>query len=38
LRPDAYIEDLTPFFADPPWMFVLLARRANVAVILRQPR
>jgi len=29
-------EDLTPFFADRCWMFVLLARKANVGVILRR--
>src|SRR6266853_1659870 len=32
----ADIEDLTPFFADRCWMFVLLAREASVAVILRR--
>ncbi len=32
----AAIEDLTPFFADRCWMFVLLARQASVAVILRR--
>jgi hypothetical protein len=31
-----YIEDLTPFFDDRCWMFVLLARAANVGVILRR--
>ena len=30
------IEDLTPFFADGCWMFVLLARRAPVGIILRR--
>ena len=30
------IEDLAPFFADRCWMFVLLAREASVAVILRR--
>jgi hypothetical protein len=32
----SYIEDLTPFFGDRCWMFVLLARRASVGVILRR--
>jgi hypothetical protein len=32
----ADIEDLTPFFADRCWMFVLLARQASVGVILRR--
>ncbi len=32
----ADIEDLTPFFADRCWMFVLLAREASVGVILRR--
>jgi hypothetical protein len=31
-----YIEDLSPFFDDPCWMCVLLARRANIGVILRR--
>src|SRR5882757_2532501 len=31
-----YIEDLTPFFSDPCWMFVLLAHQACVGVILRR--
>lgn len=31
-----YIEDLTPLFADGCWLFVLMAREANVAVILRR--
>ena len=31
-----YIDDLTPFFADRCWMFVLLARQASVGVILRR--
>lgn len=30
------IEDLSPFFDDPCWMCVLLARQANVGVILRR--
>jgi hypothetical protein len=30
------IEDLTPFFQDPCWMFVHLARQANVGIILRR--
>jgi hypothetical protein len=30
------IEDLTPFFADGCWMFVLLARNAAIGVILRR--
>jgi len=30
------IEDLTPLFEDRCWMFVLLARQANVGVILRR--
>jgi hypothetical protein len=30
------IEDLSPLFEDRCWMFVLLARQANVAVILRR--
>ena len=32
----AVIEDLTPFFDDRCWMFVLLARQADVGVILRR--
>jgi hypothetical protein len=32
----AFLEDLSPFFADPCWMFVLPARVASVAVILRR--
>lgn len=34
MRP--YIHDLTPFFADGCWMFVLLAKQAHVGVILRR--
>ena len=34
----AYVEDLTPFFKDGCWMFVLLAKRASVGVILRASR
>jgi hypothetical protein len=34
MRP--YIHDLTPFFADGCWMSVLLAKQANVGVILRR--
>ena len=34
MRP--YIHDLTPFFADGCWMFVLLAKYAHVGVILRR--
>jgi hypothetical protein len=30
------IEDLTPFFQDRCWMVVLLARQANVGIILRR--
>src|SRR5262245_50581242 len=30
------VEDLTPFFGDPCWMFVILARAANLGVILRR--
>ena len=30
------IEDLSPFFDDPCWMCVLLARQANIGVILRR--
>ena len=30
------IDDLTPFFADRCWMFVLLAKQASVGVILRR--
>lgn len=30
------IEDLSPFFDDPCWMCVLLAREANIGVILRR--
>jgi hypothetical protein len=30
------IDDLTPFFADRCWMFVILAREADSAVILRR--
>jgi len=32
----ARIKDLSPFFEDRCWMFVLLARQANVGVILRR--
>ena len=32
----ATIDDLTPFFEDRCWMFVLLAREANTGVILRR--
>jgi hypothetical protein len=32
----ATIEDLSPFFEDPCWMFVHLARQAHVGVILRR--
>jgi hypothetical protein len=32
----AKIEDLSPFFEDRCWMFVHLARKANVGVILRR--
>jgi hypothetical protein len=32
----ASIEDLTPFFEDRCWMFVLLAPQANIGVILRR--
>ncbi|HME06727.1 MAG TPA: RodZ domain-containing protein [Bryobacteraceae bacterium] len=30
------IEDLSPFFEDRCWLFILLAREANVGVILRR--
>jgi hypothetical protein len=30
------MEDLTPFFEDGCWMFVLLAKQASVGVILRR--
>jgi hypothetical protein len=32
----ATIEDLTPFFDDRCWMFILLARHASVGVIIRR--
>jgi hypothetical protein len=30
-----WLTDLTPFFSDPCWQFVLLARKAPVAVVIR---
>ena len=33
---DYSIDDLTPFFADRCWMFVLLARKAAIGVIIRR--
>ena len=35
-RRGQYVNDLTPFFDDGCWMFVLLARDAKVGVILRR--
>jgi hypothetical protein len=32
----ATIEDLTPFFDDRCWMFILLARQASVGVVIRR--